>query len=47
MVRRLNIRRVAVLENTPLWLRRDEVEYLLKKYRDLYRFHRIRVMQFI
>ncbi|AFL66749.1 radical SAM protein [Desulfurococcus amylolyticus] len=45
MVRRLNIRRVAVLENTPLWLRRDEVEYLLKKYRDLYRFHRVRVMQ--
>jgi len=45
MVRRLNIRRVAVLENTPLWLKRDEVSYLLKKHGDLYRFHRVRVMQ--
>lgn len=45
MVRRLNIRRVAVLENTPLWLKRSEVEYLLRKHEGLYRLHRVKVMR--
>jgi len=44
LIRRINIRKVTVLENTPLWLRKNEVEYLLKKYHSLYEIYRRRIM---
>lgn len=44
LFRRINVRKVTVLENTPLWLKRDEVEYLLKKHYRLYEIHRRRIM---
>ncbi|WFO76236.1 radical SAM protein [Desulfurococcaceae archaeon MEX13E-LK6-19] len=45
LLRRINIRKVSVLENTPLWARRDEVNYLIKKHDRLYRSYRIKIMQ--
>ncbi len=45
LVRRINIRRVTVLQNTPLWSRRDTVEQLLRRHDRLYRFYRRRVME--
>ncbi len=44
LFRRINIRKVTVLENTPLWARRDVVEHLLKKHDMLYKVHRKKVM---
>lgn len=45
MLRRINIRKVSVLENTPLWSKRDEVLGLLKKHDRLYKSHRIKIMR--
>ncbi len=45
LVRRINIRMVSVLENTPLWLRRDIVESIIRKHHRLYQSHRRRVME--
>ncbi len=46
MVRRVNIRKVVVLENTPLWSKRGLVKRLLKKHNSLYRIYRRRIMMF-
>jgi len=46
LVRRVNIRQVAVLVNTPLWLKRSEVQRLLRKHRRIFHSHRVRVMRF-
>ncbi len=45
LFRRINIRKVCVLENTPLWLKRDIVENILRRHNSLYRFHRRKVME--
>lgn len=45
MFRRINIRKVTVLENTPLWSHRDTVMHLIRKHDMLYRAHRKRVME--
>lgn len=45
LVRRVNIRKVSVLENTPLWLRRDIVKKLIRKYDRIYQWYRRRVME--
>ncbi len=45
LVRRINIRKVTVLENTPLWLKREEVEKLIKRHNSLYRFYRRKIME--
>ncbi len=47
MVRRINIRKVTVLENTPLWLHKDTVWYLVKKHDHLYRYYRREIMEHI
>lgn len=44
LVRRVNIRMVTVLENTPLWIRRDSVARIISRHRMIYRSHRNRVM---
>jgi len=46
LVRRVNIRKVSILENTPLWLRRKQVYANLTKHEWLYKTHRISVMKF-
>jgi len=46
LVRRVNIRQVAVLAGTPLWVKRGEVRRILGKHRRIFRAHRIRVMRF-
>ena len=46
LVRRVNIRKVTVLENTPLWIKKDEVVRLLRKYDRIYQWYRRRVMEF-
>lgn len=45
MIRRVNVRKVSVLEGTPLWLYRSKVRSLIRKYDSLYRWYRIRVMK--
>ncbi len=45
MVRRINIRMVSVLENTPLWMHRDEVRRLIRKHREFYGRYRIMIMK--
>ncbi len=45
LVRRINIRKVVVLEKTPLWLKRDIVEYLIRRHDRIYRFYRRKVME--
>uniref|UniRef100_A0A7C2BK82 Radical SAM protein n=1 Tax=Thermosphaera aggregans TaxID=54254 RepID=A0A7C2BK82_9CREN len=45
LIRRVNIRKVSILENTPLWLRRRQVYGNLAKHEWLYKNHRIRVMR--
>ncbi len=47
MVRRINIRKVSVLENTPLWLHRDTVRHVLSKHRRLYEYYRVKIMNTI
>ena len=44
MIRRINIRKVAVLENTPLWQHKNTVEHLLKKHRGIYEKYRVKTM---
>ncbi len=44
MVRRINIRKVAVLENTPLWMHRNTVKHLLRKHNRLYEYYRVKIM---
>jgi len=46
LIRRVNVRKVAVLENTPLWLRKSEVLNNLKKYEKLYSWYRVKVMKY-
>jgi radical SAM superfamily enzyme with C-terminal helix-hairpin-helix motif len=46
LVRRVNIRKVSILENTPLCLRSRQVFANLAKHEQLYRVHRVRVMRF-
>lgn len=46
LVRRVNIRKVTILENTPLWLKRDEVKKLIRKYDRVYQWYRRKVMDF-
>ncbi|OYT39095.1 MAG: radical SAM protein [Desulfurococcales archaeon ex4484_58] len=45
-VRRVNIRKVSVLENTSLWIRRDLVKKLLRRHEAIYRSYRRYVMVF-
>lgn len=45
LVRRVNIRKVIVLENTPLFLKRGEVSSLLRKHAAIYKWYRIKVMR--
>ncbi|MEM2009309.1 MAG: radical SAM protein [Thermosphaera sp.] len=44
LVRRVNVRKVSVLENTPLWLRKNQVFSILKKHHHIYKTHRLWVM---
>ncbi|MEM1627679.1 MAG: radical SAM protein [Desulfurococcaceae archaeon] len=44
LVRRVNIRQVSVLANTPLWLRSDIVFHVINRHKRLFHSHRIRVM---
>lgn len=46
MVRRLNIRRVCVLENTPLWSKRGVVEDNVRKFSKFFHYHRVHLMKF-
>ncbi len=46
LVRRVNIRQVAVLAGTPLWLKKSEVQRTLRKHKKIFHAHRIRVMRF-
>jgi radical SAM superfamily enzyme with C-terminal helix-hairpin-helix motif len=46
LVRRVNIRQVSVLVNTPLWAKRMEVQRIISKHRRIFHAHRIRVMRF-
>jgi len=46
LVRRVNIRQVAVLVNTPLWLKKADVRYIRSKHKKIYHVHRVRVMRF-
>lgn len=45
MVRRLNIRRVCVLEKTPLWSMKDIVEDNIRKFNRLFHHHRVFLMK--
>lgn len=44
MIRRINIRKVSVLENTPLWLHKNTVKHLLSKHSRLYSYYRLKIM---
>lgn len=44
LVRRVNIRKVIVLENTPLFSKRGEVSSLLRKHATIYKWYRVKVM---
>lgn len=44
LVRRINIRKVAVLENTPLWMYRKTVEHILSRHNKLYSIYRTKIM---
>ncbi len=44
LVRRINIRQVTVLENTPLWLKRDTVRSILRRHKGLFKTYRLRIM---
>lgn len=44
LVRRINIRKVTVLENTPLWLKKNTVYKLLRKHQGLYTKYRLKIM---
>ncbi|NPA99031.1 MAG: radical SAM protein [Crenarchaeota archaeon] len=44
LVRRINIRQVNVLENTPLWTMRDKVKNLLRRHKGLFRKYRLKIM---
>jgi len=46
LVRRVNIRQVSVLVNTPLWSKRGEVQRILARHKNLFHAHRVRVMRF-
>lgn len=46
LVRRVNIRQVSVLVNTPLWAKRMEVQRIISRHRRIFHAHRIRVMRF-
>lgn len=43
-MRRINIRQVTVLENTPLWLKRDTVRNILRRHKGLFKTYRLRIM---
>lgn len=45
LVRRVNIRQVAVLVNTPLWFKRAYVHHTQLKHKKIYYAHRVRVMR--
>lgn len=45
LVRRVNIRKVVVLESTPLWIQRRVVEKILGRHSGLYEVYRRRVMR--
>ncbi len=45
IVRRINIRKVVVLENTPLWLKKRTVENLLRRHHRIYEKYRILIMK--
>lgn len=44
LIRRINIRKVSVLENTPLWMHKKTVEQLLRKHKRIYNIYRIKIM---
>lgn len=45
LVRRLNIRRVTVLESTPLWLKRSVVESNIRRFDKLFKSYRLFIMK--
>ncbi len=45
LIRRINVRKVAVLLNTPLWPMRSSVMHLLRKHSYLHKYFRLKVMR--
>ncbi|MCS7128356.1 MAG: radical SAM protein [Desulfurococcaceae archaeon] len=45
LIRRINVRKVAVLLNTPLWSMRNSVMHVLRKHSYLYKYFRLKVMR--
>jgi len=43
-LRRINVRMVSILENTPLWVRREDVLRTVRKHRSIYRRYRKIIM---
>ncbi len=44
IIRRINVRKVSILENTPLWIKRSSIEKLLRRHSRFYQWYRSRVM---